>query len=385
MSATHSLRAEDNTFFQLLQQQTDLDLRDKRGQRHSMPLVLMGVLMAILAGRDGSLSSIHRYIVNQFDWLSAHFQPCAQHPISRAQLPRLLAFVNTQRFVSLVVKVYGLSLSAKEHNWLAADGKELRGSIASGCTRGMSCVSVVEQQSQLPVAQSYYDGRKQSERPAIINLLTDNHLLSCKITLDALHLTPDLVTAIARQQGCYLIGLKSNQHRLLRSCIVRTMLSTAEFVRLDSVQHKHGRHQRREYRYYSLEGLALDKRWHKAGLRTLVEVKRTHFDALGKPMSETQSYYVSNAPVSCQTQANDLYEAIRGHWNVEVMHYRRDVILKEDAFRCLKKSVQQVMATVRTMALSLLSGQNMSMNALIDLFRDKIKELFQFLSIKKVL
>lgn len=59
--------------------------------------------------------------------------------------------------------------------------------------------------------------------------------------------------------------------------------------------------------------------------------------------------------------------------------------MKEDAFRCLKKSVQKVMATVRTMALSLLSGQNMSMNALIELFREKIKELFQFLSVKKVL
>ena len=385
MSPTHSLQAEDSTFYHLLQQQTDLDLRDKRGQRHSMPLVLMGVLMAILAGRDGSLSSIHCYVVNQFDWLSAHFQPSAQQPISRAQLPRLLAFVNTQRFVSLVVKVYGLSLSPKQQSWLAADGKELRSSIAAGCTRGMSCVSIVEQQSQLPVAQSYYDGRKQSERPAVINLLTDNDLLSCKITLDALHLTPDLVTAIARQRGCYLIGLKSNQHHLLRSCIVRTLLRPAEFVRLDSAQFKHGRHQRREYRYHSLEGLSLDKRWHKAGLRTPVEVKRTRCDAPGKLMSETRSYYVSNAPVSCQSQANDLYEAIRGHWAVEVMHYRRDVILSEDAFRCLKKSVQQVMATLRTMALSLLSRQNKSMPTLIDLFRDKIKELVHFLNIKKVL
>lgn len=130
MSPTHSLQAEDNTFFHLLQQQTGLDLRDKRGQRHSMPLVLMGVLMAIPAGRDGSLSSIHRYIVNQLDWLAAHFQPSAQQPISRAQLPRLLAFVNTQRFVSLVVRVYGLSLSQKQQSWLAADGKELRGSSA---------------------------------------------------------------------------------------------------------------------------------------------------------------------------------------------------------------------------------------------------------------
>jgi predicted transposase YbfD/YdcC len=171
----------------------------------------------------------------------------------------------------------------------------------------------------------------------------------------------------------------------LRSCIVRTLLRPAEFGRLDSPQFKHGRHQRRQYRYYSLEGLALYKRWHRPGLCTLIEVKRTRYDALGKSMSQSQSYYVSNAPMSCQSQANDLYDAIRGHWGVKVMHYRRDVILSEDAFRCLKKSVQQVMATVRTMAVCLLNGQNKSMNALIDLFRDKIKELFQFLNIKKVL
>ncbi|MCP1384719.1 hypothetical protein [Runella salmonicolor] len=106
-----------------------------------VPLVLMGGLIAILAGHGGSLSSIHRYIFNQFEWLSAHFQPSAQQPFFRAQLRCLLAFVNTQRFVSLVVKVYGLSLSQKQQSWLAADGKEIRGLIATGCIRGMSCVS----------------------------------------------------------------------------------------------------------------------------------------------------------------------------------------------------------------------------------------------------
>jgi hypothetical protein len=150
MSPTHSLQAENNTFSHLLQQQTDLDLRDKRGQIYSMPLVLM----AILAGGDGSLSSIHRYVINQVECLASHFRPSAQEPTSRAQLPRLLFLVNTQRFLSLVIKVYGLSLSDKQQSWLAADGKELRSSIAAGCTRGMSCFSIVEQQSQLPMAQS---------------------------------------------------------------------------------------------------------------------------------------------------------------------------------------------------------------------------------------
>ncbi|RDB02782.1 transposase family protein [Runella aurantiaca] len=207
------------------------------------------------------------------------------------------------------------------------------------------------------MAQSYYDCRKQSERSAIINLLTDNDLLSCKITLDALYLTPGLMTP------------------LLRSRIVRTQLRPTEFVELDSAQFKHGRHQTRQNQYNSLQGLSLDKPWHKAGLCTLIEVKRTRCDAL---MYKTRSYYVCNAPVSCQSQANNLYEAIRGHWGVEEMHCKRDVILSEDAFRSLKTSVQKVMATVSPMAVCLLSGQNKSMSALIDLFLDKIKELFQF-------
>lgn len=385
MTLTDSFQPQDRAFFALLQQQTDLDLRDTRGKRHPMPLVLMGVLMAMLAGRDGSLSSIHRYLVNQFEWLAAHFQPAAKKPISRAQLPRLLALVNPQRFLTLVVQTYGFPLSQHQQSWLAGDGKELRGSIAPGQTRGISCVSIVDQQSQLPLAQCYYDGRKQGERTSILNLLTDNGLLCCKVSLDALHLTPALLTAIAQQQGCYLIGLKSNQHQLLRSCILQTLVKPAHFVQIDQPEHKHGRHQEREYRYYSLADLALDKRWSKAALGTLIQVKRSRYDGAGRLLGYTESYYVSNAAVACQSEATTLYEAVRGHWRVEVMHYRRDVVFWEDSFRSLQSGVQQIIGTFRTLALSLFDCLSTSMAHQMDRFSDRITELFDFLRVKRLL
>ncbi len=301
------------------------------------------------------------------------------------QLPRLLALVNPHRFLALVVQTYGLPLSQHQLSWLAGDGKELRGSIAPGQTRGLSCVSIVDQQSQLPLAQCYYDGRKQGERTSILNLLSDSGLLCCKVSLDALHLTPKLLTAIAQQQGCYLIGLKSNQHQLLRSCILQTLVKPAQYVHIDQPEHKHGRHQEREYRYYSLADLSVDKRWNKAALGTLIQVKRTRYDGAGRLLGYTESYYVSNAAVACQSEATTLYEAIRGHWGVEVMHYRRDVVFSEDSFRSLQLGVQQIMGTVRTLSLSLLGCLSTSMAHQMDRFSDRITELFDFLRVKRLL
>jgi hypothetical protein len=56
---------EDNrSFFEKLQSIEGLDLRDNRGKRHALAVVLMGVMLALLSNRDGNLSSIHRHLKN---------------------------------------------------------------------------------------------------------------------------------------------------------------------------------------------------------------------------------------------------------------------------------------------------------------------------------
>lgn len=80
--------AQDKAFFDLLNQQADLDQRDNRGKTHSLAFVLMGVIMALLSGRDGKLPAIHRHMKNHLQALSLTL---ATRVISRAQLPRLLA------------------------------------------------------------------------------------------------------------------------------------------------------------------------------------------------------------------------------------------------------------------------------------------------------
>jgi len=64
---------KSTTFFETLQNDETLDLRDNRGKQHVLCLILVEFIIALLCHRDGNLSSIrrhmnshHRKIVGEF-------------------------------------------------------------------------------------------------------------------------------------------------------------------------------------------------------------------------------------------------------------------------------------------------------------------------------
>ena len=377
---------QDSTFFALLEQHTDLDERDARGKKHSLALVLMGVIMALLAGRDGNLSAIQRHMKNHFQTLCQSLSSQADRVISRPQLPRLLARVNYTRLAQLVQQHYGLTLPQEFADWLSGDGKELRGSIAKGQQRGEVLVSIVAQSCEAVVVQTHYNGTKESERPSMANLLTHNELLKRKIVLDALHLVPALLDAIHHHKGTYLIGLKANQHLLHRLCLIQTLLHKPVFERVDGPLRAHGRIEERTYGCYSLAGLGKAKRWDKSGLTTVMVVRRVRRTLAGVERSQTVSYFVTNGTVSSQSEADGFYDAIRGHWGIETMHHRRDVVLAEDDLQSKFSPLQRTLSVLRTLTLSLLhSLKPKNMAAQLNDFADHVQELIDFLRLKRVL
>lgn len=96
---------------------------------------------------------------------------------------------------------FGLQLSEKERQWFALDGKELRGSIASGEKRGTALVQAVAHKTGRIVAQTYYCGQKESEKPVVRQVLKENNLAPQKITLDALHCNWQTLELIATLEG----------------------------------------------------------------------------------------------------------------------------------------------------------------------------------------
>lgn len=60
---------DNSSFFEKLQNAEGLDLRDNRGKRHDLAIVLVGVTLALLSNRDGCLSSLHRHLKNHYERL----------------------------------------------------------------------------------------------------------------------------------------------------------------------------------------------------------------------------------------------------------------------------------------------------------------------------
>ena len=87
-----------------------------------------------------------------------------------------------------------------------------------------------------------------------------------------------------------------------------------------------------------------------------------------------------------QAEAEELFDAIRQHWLVEVTHHYRDVTLGEDGLKTKSQAVSRLMSGLRTLAVNLLKRlRPKNMAAQIDEFADNFNTLIQFMNQQMVL
>lgn len=347
--AMQPCQPDNRSFFEKLQNADGLDLRDKRGQRHDLAVVLTGLVLALLSNRDGSLSSLHRHLVNHYGQLVAVLGVEKKKPVSRSQLPLILGAVAVCVLERLLWEHYGLKLKATEKKWFALDGKELRGSIAKGATRGTAIVQAVSHEGRRVVAQDYYAGEKESEVPVVRKLLQEGGLGAQKVSLDALHCKPATLALVTRQGGKYLVGVKDNQKELKKQ-ISLVVAGQSCLLEMTTTEKGHGRIETRNYQFYDVMEMPADERWEACHLKTAVQVTRLREALKGGHKSVKESYYVSNE-VGCY---EELAGAIRGHWQVETNNHVRDVTLREDRLRSCNRKLQQTMGSLRTVTVALL-------------------------------
>lgn len=323
---------EEATFYEQLQRCPGLDMRDKRGKQHELAFILLGVTLGLLRNRDGYLSSIHRSMINTNKVLCSSLGIEIQGVVSRAQLPRVLQKVNLTLFEQLLFSTYGVKLDPREQQWFAGDGKELRGSIDKGATRGEVLVQLVRHTDGEVLGQGRYNGRKESEKPCLQALLSQTGVLSQKLTADALHLCPAMTEPIAEAGGVFLIGLKENQRDLLAD-MTRHSNCFKPVNQEITIDKGHGRLEHRSYFHYDISGEYFDQRWAKSNFQSLFKVERKRLNLTTNKQSVEISYYISNAAAH---NAQEYFTAIRNHWSVEVNNHLRDVTLQEDQFRTKK-------------------------------------------------
>ena len=333
---------QETTYYEELQKTSELDLRDNRGKRHDLAFVLLGVILGLLRKRDGNLSSIHRSMVNTHKQLCLVLKIEITKAVSRAQLPRILAKVNLVKFEEILFNHFEINLDKEEKQWFAGDGKELRGSIEKGSKRGEVIVQLVRHDDRAVLGQNRYNGKKESEKPCLRNLIESQGAQDQKITADALHLNPKMTSMMEEGEGIFLIGLKENQKKLFADMLLHTK-NTESLATHSTLDKGHGRLDQRHYFYYDVSKEDFDQRWKTTGFRSLFKVIRhRHILKTGIHSKET-AYYLSNGDLSKnQDTPVEYFHAIRKHWSVEVNNHIRDVSLSEDDLRTKKSLLQKL-------------------------------------------
>ena len=356
------------TSFVVALKQHLLDKRDPRGKRHSLAFIVIGFVFATLRGRQ-SVSSVHRFLENQFDWLQQVTQIFCPKVISRAQLPRVLEkvdWVNLDRLIGLFFRPVRTDVA----DWVALDGKALRGS-QSGDEK-QSVVLAVSHTTREELACARQEGSKSSEINVLRLLLKESGLESNKISLDAHHCNPKTTRQINQAGGLYLTQVKENQPILLAYCktLAQTPSALDEIV---TEEDGHGRTTRRSGRFYSLEVDSLASRWRKSKLSTLIVIERETHHATKNKTTRERSFYVSNQSLEQPSKevACDLMQAIQKHWSVESNNWIRDKTFGEDAVKVKKGNQSQIMARLRGMSIELIRKNGTSnFQAAIEYFMD---------------
>lgn len=329
---------KETTFYSELEKLTGIDSRDNRGKRHDLSMILLGLTLALLSKRDGNLSSIHRHMKNHYVKTCEFMGKTLYKVVSRSQLPVVLCGVNLSVFEGHIFNFYGIKLSEMEKKWFSGDGKELRGSIEMGDKRGEAVVQIVFHETGIVLGETFYNGTKESEKPAIRNLIKSSGVGNQKITLDALHFNPQTLELIQQAKGTYLIGLKDNQGELLAD-----MTKASQYLPVGyshkTVDKGHGRIEIRDYQIFDIRQEYIDKRWNICALKALVKVNRKRLDLRTNKESSEIAYYMSNLIPNNAIIAKDIFDAVRQHWSVEVTNHIRDVTLNEDKFRTKKTIV----------------------------------------------
>jgi predicted transposase YbfD/YdcC len=227
---------------------------------------------------------------------------------------------------------------------IAIDGKSARGARGPK-GRAVHLLAAFDQANGLVLGQGVVDG-KTNEITAFAPLLDRIDITGAIITADALHTQHRHADYLISRGAHYVLTVKRNQpslHRQLRA------LPWAQTPAVDVTRDKgHGRVESRTLKLAAVTaGIGFP---HARLAIQLIRRRRT----LTNHKWHTETVYaITDLPWN-QIRADQIAEAIRGHWGIENrLHWIRDVVFAEDHSQIRTRNAPAVMATLRNLAVSL--------------------------------
>jgi predicted transposase YbfD/YdcC len=338
------------------------DLRQPKGKRYPLPVLLSIAVLAKLAGQQQPQAIA--------DWARLRVHPlCWLFGLGRHAMPVLRTWG----------RVFGQGLVADELEEIvcdflhgafygpppegsvcaAIDGKTLRGTIRTDAPQGVHLLAIYLPRDGIVLAQMEI-ASKESEISAASQLLRHVELKGLVITGDAMFTQRKLSLQIVAAGGDYLWDVKGNQAALQED--IATLFeeteghgergaASPECVAGPVVSKGHGRLERRTL-------ICSDRLNGYSSFPHMAQVFKleTHVTDLATLEETTHVRYGVTSLSAQRATAQELLALVRQHWGIESgLHYRRDVTLGEDRIHTCTGQAPHIHAILNNLIVGLLN------------------------------
>ncbi len=316
------------------------DPRKPRGRRHSLAGLLAVGIAAVTAGAR-SFAAIGQWAADAgADVLSG--LGASRGPAEESTFRRAFALVSPDILdQALGAWLWTRAVRAGGRLVIAVDGKAVRGAKGKD-GKAPHLVAALAHGIGAVLGQVAVDA-KSNEIPAVRDLLKAfADLAGAVITIDALHTQSDTAQVILGRHADYVMTVKGNMPTLFRQL---KKLPWAKVPAASAVTKDHGRRARRTIK------VVLAPAWVGfAGAAQVAQLRRT-VTKNGKKTVEVVYLITSDRKAGPAVLA----AWVRGHWEIEnKLHWVRDVTYQEDKSLVRTGNAPRVMATLRSLAISLL-------------------------------
>jgi predicted transposase YbfD/YdcC len=343
------------------------DPRRGQGKRYTLALILCFVVLAKLAGQQ-SLSGATEWIRHR----SAALVQC--FGLRRKDMPcqmtycNVLAVVDAQQLDEILAAFFvrweaqsrcgdepsrlQTPQGQADHAHLAIDGKTLRATTAQAHpVHQLSCYEVATG----TVLWHCNVQEKQNEISALKPLLTASLVKGRILSLDAMHTQRELCAQVHRLEGDYVLIAKDNQPSLKEDIADLFEDRTPDRRRWQEAETWDKGHGRLEHRQLTCSPDLNDwfgKQWE--GIEQVFRLERTVRIVKTGVIRHEVVYGLSSLSLG-KAPPPRMLQLVREHWGIEnVLHWRRDVTLGEDACQTRTGPVPSLLAQLNSAVLSLM-------------------------------
>jgi hypothetical protein len=192
------------------------DYRRKQGKRHSLEVVIMIIIMAIMSGAKGE-RAVARFAENNKNDLIKALKIKRKEVPTRCVFKGIIKNIDFNQLQNIFYQWALKIVEIKEKDIISIDGKAIRGTIEKSNNKFsnfVSLVSVFASKRKQVLTTTKIETRKENELPKVQELIMMLNLKDATFTLDALHCQEKTTKIIKKTENHYIIGVKDNQKKL---------------------------------------------------------------------------------------------------------------------------------------------------------------------------